>query len=130
MTVTVNEPLSLPTPFVAVQSIWCAPIASVTGELTGVLPIAQAIVGVGTPVAVTVNDTEAVPEPCGFSTTEKSAGTPDLKVYVNADPSAPKSKPKFYSAAQVEEIQSELTEARAAVALIENGMRVGLGTGS
>jgi type IV secretion system protein VirB9 len=50
-----------------------------------------------------------------FLLTEKSAGTPDLKVYVNADPTAPKSKPKFYSAAQVEELQSELTQARAAV---------------
>jgi len=50
-----------------------------------------------------------------FLMTEKGGGTPDLKVYVNADPNAPKSKPKFYSAAQVEEIQSELTQARAAV---------------
>src|SRR5438128_11560493 len=50
-----------------------------------------------------------------FLLTEKNGGTPDLKVYVNADPSAPKAKPKFYSAAQVEEIQSELTQARAAV---------------
>src|SRR5436190_21435171 len=50
-----------------------------------------------------------------FLLTEKNGSTPDLKVYVNADPSAPKSKPKFYSAAQVEEIQSELTQARAAV---------------
>ena len=50
-----------------------------------------------------------------FLLTEKSAGTPDLKVYVNADPNAPKSKPKFYSAAQVEELQGELTQARAAV---------------
>src|SRR3954463_7604524 len=49
-----------------------------------------------------------------FLLTEKGGGTPDLKVYVNADPSAAKSKPKFYSAAQVEEIQSELTQARAA----------------
>src|SRR5262245_25502099 len=49
-----------------------------------------------------------------FLLTEKSAGTPDLKVYVNADPSAPKSKPKFYSAAQVEEIQAELVQARTA----------------
>jgi len=46
---------------------------------------------------------------------EKNGGTPDLKVYVNADPSAPKAKPKFYSAAQVEELQGELTQARAAV---------------
>jgi type IV secretion system protein VirB9 len=50
-----------------------------------------------------------------FLMTEKGGGTPDLKVYVNADPNAPKSKPKFYSAAQVEEIQGELTQARAAV---------------
>ena len=50
-----------------------------------------------------------------FLLTEKGGGTPDLKVYVNADPNAPQSKPKFYSAAQVEEIQSELTQARAAV---------------
>ena len=50
-----------------------------------------------------------------FLLTEKGGGTPDLKVYVNADPNAPKSKPKFYSAAQVEEIQGELTQARAAV---------------
>ena len=50
-----------------------------------------------------------------FLLTEKAGGTPDLKVYVNADPSAPKSKPKFYSASQVEELQGELTQARAAV---------------
>src|SRR3982751_5223189 len=50
-----------------------------------------------------------------FLLTEKAGGTPDLKVYVNADPSAPKAKPKFYSAAQVEELQGELTQARAAV---------------
>jgi type IV secretion system protein VirB9 len=50
-----------------------------------------------------------------FLLTEKSGGTPDLKVYVNADPNAPKSKPKYYSAAQVEELQSELTQARAAI---------------
>lgn len=55
-----------------------------------------------------------------FLLTEKSGGTPDLKVYVNSDPSAPdpsapRSKPKYYSAAQVEALQSELTQARAAV---------------
>ena len=51
-----------------------------------------------------------------FLLTEKGgSATPDLKVYVNADPNAPKSKPKFYSAAQVEELQGELTQARAAV---------------
>src|SRR4249919_1632259 len=51
-----------------------------------------------------------------FLLTEKNgSGTPDLKVYVNSDPSAPQSKPKYYSAAQVEEIQSALTQARTAV---------------
>jgi type IV secretory pathway VirB9-like protein len=51
-----------------------------------------------------------------FLLTEKSGnGMPDLKVYVNADPDAPQRKPKYYSAAQVEELQTELTETRAAV---------------
>jgi hypothetical protein len=40
---------------------------------------------------------------------------PDLKVYVNADPNAPQGKPKYYSAAQVENLQAELAEAKAAV---------------
>src|SRR5229473_6598434 len=51
-----------------------------------------------------------------FLLNEKNgSGTPDLKVYVNADPNAPRAKPKYYSAAQVEELQSELTQARVAV---------------
>ena len=51
-----------------------------------------------------------------FLLTEKSGnGMPDLKVYVNADPDAPQRKPKYYSAAQVESLQTELTETRAAV---------------
>ena len=51
-----------------------------------------------------------------FLLTEKNGGgTPDLKVYVTSDPSAPQSKPKYYSAAQVEELQSALTQARTAV---------------
>jgi type IV secretory pathway VirB9-like protein len=51
-----------------------------------------------------------------FLLTEKGgAGTPDLKVYVNADPNAPQGKPKYYSAAQVEDLQAELTEAKAQV---------------
>ena len=41
--------------------------------------------------------------------------TPDLKVYVNADPSASRSKPKYYTASQFESVQSELTDARNAV---------------
>jgi type IV secretory pathway VirB9-like protein len=48
-----------------------------------------------------------------FLLSEKN-GTPDLNVYVNADSTASTSKPKYYSAAQVETLQSELTDARAA----------------
>ena len=51
-----------------------------------------------------------------FLLTEKNgAAMPDLKVYVNADPNAPQGKPKYYSAAQVEDLQTELAEAKAAV---------------
>src|SRR6266850_3019384 len=50
-----------------------------------------------------------------FLLTEKNGtGTPDLKVYVNADPNAPQGKPKYYSAAQVQDLQAELAEAKAA----------------
>ena len=48
-----------------------------------------------------------------FLLTEKGGnGTPDLKVYVTADPSEPRSKPKYYTAAQYEAVQSELGAAR------------------
>ena len=51
-----------------------------------------------------------------FLLTEKGgAGMPDLKVYVNADPSASQGKPKYYSAAQLEELRSELVDAKAAI---------------
>jgi type IV secretion system protein VirB9 len=51
-----------------------------------------------------------------FLLSEKNGnGGPDLKIYVTADPSAPREKPKYYSAAQVESIQAELREARAEV---------------
>ena len=51
-----------------------------------------------------------------FLLTEKGgAGMPDLKVYVNADPSESLGKPKYFSAAQVEELRSELEETKAAV---------------
>ena len=51
-----------------------------------------------------------------FLLTEKGgSGIPDLKVYVTADPSAPPPTPKYYTAAQVESLQSELAEAHAAV---------------
>lgn len=49
-----------------------------------------------------------------FLLNEKN-GSPDLKVYVNADPDAPNSTPKYYSAAQVDALQLELGEARAAI---------------
>jgi type IV secretion system protein VirB9 len=57
-----------------------------------------------------------------FLLTEKNGGTPDLKVYVSGDVGTPPAKPKYYSVAQVEKLQSQaeelqlqLTEARAAV---------------
>jgi type IV secretion system protein VirB9 len=51
-----------------------------------------------------------------FLLTEKGgAGLPDLKVYVTADPNAPQGKPKYYSAAQVDDLHAELAEAKAAV---------------
>jgi type IV secretion system protein VirB9 len=51
-----------------------------------------------------------------FLLTEKGgSGMPDLKVYVNADPSSPQGKPKYYSAAQVEDLMSELEQAKVAV---------------
>jgi type IV secretion system protein VirB9 len=56
-----------------------------------------------------------------FLLTEKNgSGTPDLKVFVNEDTNAPRGKPKYYTAAQFEELQAELTEARTA---IEGAMR-------
>ncbi|MGH9162622.1 MAG: TrbG/VirB9 family P-type conjugative transfer protein [Vicinamibacteraceae bacterium] len=42
-------------------------------------------------------------------------GSPDLKIYVNADADAPTGKPKYYSAAQVEALEAELREAREAI---------------
>jgi type IV secretory pathway VirB9-like protein len=51
-----------------------------------------------------------------FLLNEKSgSATPDLKVYVNADPSAARGKPKYYTATQFEGVQAELLEARNAV---------------
>ncbi len=50
-----------------------------------------------------------------FLLTEKGgAGLPDLKVYVSADPDAPQRTQKYYSAAQVEELRSELEVAKGA----------------
>jgi len=51
-----------------------------------------------------------------FLLTEKAtATTPDLKVYVNADPSTDRATPKYYSAAEVQELRAQLTDARSAV---------------
>lgn len=51
-----------------------------------------------------------------FLLTEKNgSGTPDLKVYINGDSSVVRAKPKYYSAAQLEALQTELANARAAL---------------
>ena len=50
-----------------------------------------------------------------FLLTEKSGtALPDLKVYVDADQTTSTTKPKYYTAAQVEELRGELTQERAA----------------
>lgn len=55
-----------------------------------------------------------------FLLSEKNGGgTPDLKVYVNADPNASHGKPKYYSATQVEGLQAEVTQAHAAAQAAE-----------
>lgn len=50
-----------------------------------------------------------------FLLTEGKQPQPDLKVYVTADPNAPRSQPKYYSATQMTALQTELTQARAAL---------------
>jgi type IV secretion system protein VirB9 len=51
-----------------------------------------------------------------FLLSEKSGNsTPDLKVYVSADPTERRAKPTYYSAAQYEALQTELAVARHAV---------------
>lgn len=55
-----------------------------------------------------------------FLLNEKSNGPgPDLKVYVLSDGSAPAGRQKYYSAEEVERLQSELTEAREATTRAE-----------
>lgn len=55
-----------------------------------------------------------------FLLNEKSTGPqPDLKVYVNADPSVPAARQKYYSAAEMERLQAEVTEAREATTRAE-----------
>ena len=54
-----------------------------------------------------------------FMLTEGRQAQPDLKVYVAADPNAPRGQPKYYSAsqvnAQVNALQAELVQARTAL---------------
>ena len=51
-----------------------------------------------------------------FLLTEKNGSPgPDLKIYVNADSALPNGKPRYYSAAQVEALQAQIEESRAAV---------------
>jgi type IV secretion system protein VirB9 len=40
---------------------------------------------------------------------------PDLKVYVTADPNAPRGQPRYYAATQVNALQAELAQARVAL---------------
>jgi type IV secretory pathway VirB9-like protein len=51
-----------------------------------------------------------------FLLNEKSGtSTPDLKVYVKADPDEPRGKPRYYTAAQFDGVQAQLLDARNAV---------------
>lgn len=54
-----------------------------------------------------------------FLLSEGKVTQPDLKVYVTADPSVVRTK-KYYSAIQVGELQSELSEARAAIQTVQH----------
>lgn len=59
-----------------------------------------------------------------FLLNEKSTGPgPDLKVYVNADAAVPTGRQKYYSAAEVDRLQAEVTEAREAAARVESQAR-------
>lgn len=51
------------------------------------------------------------------------ASQPDLKIYVNADESAPIGRPRYYSAADVERLNTELTEARNAIVKTEQRVK-------
>jgi type IV secretion system protein VirB9 len=59
-----------------------------------------------------------------FLLNEKNgSGQPDLKVYVNADQSIATGRQKYYSAADVERLQSELTQAKEATTQAEQRAR-------
>ena len=53
-------------------------------------------------------------------------GQPDLKIYVNASQSTPNGRPKYYSAADVEKLTTELAEARNAIVKTEQRAREAL----
>jgi type IV secretion system protein VirB9 len=55
-----------------------------------------------------------------FLLTEGKTAQPDLKLYVTADPSAARGKPKYYSATQVSALESALTETRAAIETVQH----------
>ena len=55
-----------------------------------------------------------------FLLTEGKTTQPDLKLYVTADANAARSKPKYYSASQVNSLQTELTDARAAIETVSH----------
>ena len=50
-----------------------------------------------------------------FLLTENKNGQPDLKIYVQADATTPRERPKYVSATQLTALQNELNDARAAV---------------
>jgi type IV secretion system protein VirB9 len=55
-----------------------------------------------------------------FVVSESKAAQPDLKVYVTADATVARAKPKYYSATQVTELERELTEARTAIDTVQH----------
>jgi len=55
-----------------------------------------------------------------FLLQEVKNGQPDLKVYVTADETTTRSKPKYVSVAQVSALESQLTEARAAIETVQH----------
>lgn len=54
-----------------------------------------------------------------FLLTEGKTAQPDLKLYVKGDSNTPRGKPKYYSATQVSALESELTDARAAIKTVQ-----------
>jgi len=55
-----------------------------------------------------------------FLLTEGKAAQPDLKLYVKNDGTTPREKPKYVSAAQLTALQTELTEAKAAIQTVRH----------